>query len=135
MKLLAWAETTLESSLPTSQFHVFCRYSMAYFLGLTLFIFVPDILGQPIAEFLLLNPQYNKLKEKKETKKVANKGVVREIWISVITLKLIRNISESYDAMASKVDVLHRKMYNRQPQVIGKTFENLEIPGKPKLLV
>ena len=64
-----------------------------------------------------------------------NKGVVREIWISVITLKLIRNISESYDAMASKVDVLHRKMYNRQPQVIGKTFENLEIPGKPKELL
>ena len=64
-----------------------------------------------------------------------NKGVVREIWISVITLNLIRNISESYDAMASKVDVLHRKMYNRQPQVIGKTFENLEIPGKPKELL
>jgi len=53
----------------------------------------------------------------------------------VITLKLISNISESYDAMASKVDVLHRKMYNRQPQVIGKTFENLEIPGKPKELL
>ena len=64
-----------------------------------------------------------------------NKGVVREIWICVITLKLISNISESYDAMASKVDVLHRKMYNRQPQVIGKTFENLEIPGKPKELL
>ena len=64
-----------------------------------------------------------------------NKGVVRELWICVITLKLISNISESYDAMASKVDVLHRKMYNRQPQVIGKTFENLEIPGKPKELL
>ena len=30
---------------------------------------------------------------------------------------------------------LHHKMYNRQPQVIGKTFENLEIPGKPKELL
>ena len=64
-----------------------------------------------------------------------NKGVVCKIWICVITLKLISNISESYDAMASKVDVLHCKMYNRQPQVIGKTFENLEIPGKPKELL
>ena len=53
----------------------------------------------------------------------------------MITLKLISNISESYDAMASKVDVLHRKMYNRQLQVIGNTFENLEIPGKPKELL
>ena len=53
----------------------------------------------------------------------------------MITLKLISNSSESYDAMASKVDVLHRKMYNHQPQVIGKTFENLEIPGKPKELL
>ena len=53
----------------------------------------------------------------------------------VITLKLINNISESYDAMASKVDVLHHKMYNRRLQVFGKTFENLEIPGKPKELL
>ena len=37
--------------------------------------------------------------------------------------------------MASKVDVLHRKMYNSQPQVIGNTFENLAIPGKPKELL
>ena len=75
MKLWAWAETTLESSLPTSQFHVFCRYSMAYFLGLTLFIFVPDILGQPIAEFLLLNPQYNKQKENKYIRYIASDSI------------------------------------------------------------
>ena len=74
-------------------------------------------------------------KDTKHNNNNNNKGVVRELWICVITLKLISNISESYDAMASKVDVLHRKMYNRQPQVIGKTFENLEISGKPKELL
>ena len=62
------------------------------------------------------------------------KGVVCEICICVIPLKLISNISESYDAMASMVDVLLCKMYNHQSQVIYKTFENLVIPGKLAIL-